>query len=656
MKSGKKKGIIIAAVVVVALGAGSAYAMPKIMAKKSASQETSTTIASATAEKGSINSNVTGTGKLTTSDSVDIKALSGLVVDEVKVEKGDTVTSGQVLATVTKASVAKELTEVNENLDTIAKKLASSKYTDLQKEELTEIRTQLINRKVELNSIHETLEITATSDGIVSSINLTEGAEIGSSSGSSGSSSDSDSSDSSKSSNSSSSNSGSSDSSDSDSSDGATQTSASISSGMTGSYGASSEYTVMTCTTGSQVGNGGNSGVRVEKLSTDDDTTTDPADSPTPTPTDSTDADDDSTADPTDTPTPTTIQTIENFDALQIPVPETGEVGIQGISEGDTSGAGYKVTSITWNCNGAFQEGVAYTATIELKALDGYQFSSDHTPVIDGSTYSWTINSDGSRMTIVAKFAKTDAMEDNQDNQEQDTQDMGDASGSGSSSSSSSSDEKYSVGSYNTSSSTVCTLSTSDSYKVSLSVSELDILSIKEGQTATVTLDAISGQEYTGTVTNIDTQGNTSGSTTKYTVDISIPKDDNMMLGMSASATINIAESDDAVLIPLSALQSAGGKSFVYTKQDGEGNLSGKVDVETGLSNDSQVEITSGLSEGDTVYYMDTSGDSSDSDTISYYTMDTDDMGGGPEGGGDDMGGGPGGDGGGDMGGGPGGN
>ena len=56
--------------------------------------------------------------------------------------------------------------------------------------------------------------------------------------------------------------------------------------------------------------------------------------------------------------------------------------------------------------------------------------------------------------------------------------------------------------------------------------------------------------------------------------------------------------------MPLSALQESGEKTFVYTQKDEDGTLSGKKEVETGISNDENVEITSGLSQGEKVYYL----------------------------------------------------
>ena len=58
-----------------------------------------------------------------------------------------------------------------------------------------------------------------------------------------------------------------------------------------------------------------------------------------------------------------------------------------------------------------------------------------------------------------------------------------------------------------------------------------------------------------------------------------------------------------------------GNTSYVYTeKDDSTGELSGKTKVETGTTDGNNIEITSGLSEGDTVYYKMLGTGSSDSE------------------------------------------
>ena len=74
--------------------------------------------------------------------------------------------------------------------------------------------------------------------------------------------------------------------------------------------------------------------------------------------------------------------------------------------------------------------------------------------------------------------------------------------------------------------------------------------------------------------------------------------------GMSASATIKIDGVENALLIPVDALNRTSSGYYVYTECDEEsGTLGGMVEVTAGISNSVYVEITSGLSEGDTVYY-----------------------------------------------------
>ena len=150
---------------------------------------------------------------------------------------------------------------------------------------------------------------------------------------------------------------------------------------------------------------------------------------------------------------------------------------------------------------------------------------------------------------------------------------------------------------------------------LSVSVDELDINSVAKDQEATITMDAIEDTSFTGTVTKVSSSASSSGNgVAKYTVQITIPKDEQMKSGMNASATIVIENRENVLTIPVNAIQEKGSQSFVYTSKDADGNLSGEVEVTTGLSDGDTVEITEGLSEGDTVYYIKT-GNTSGSDS-----------------------------------------
>ena len=182
----------------------------------------------------------------------------------------------------------------------------------------------------------------------------------------------------------------------------------------------------------------------------------------------------------------------------------------------------------------------------------------------------------------------------------------GTSSDSSSTSSSTSSDT-------NTELTSVFSIAAGDEMTLSVNVDEMDILSIETGQKATVTFDAIENKEYEGEITSIDKNGTTSNGTTKYPVEITLIKEDSMMSGMNASVTITTSEVSDALLVPAAAVTEEGNTSYVYTEKDSKtGELSGKTEVQTGETDGTNIVITSGVSEGDTVYYSMAAGGSSD--------------------------------------------
>ncbi|MDL2225766.1 HlyD family efflux transporter periplasmic adaptor subunit [Eubacteriales bacterium OttesenSCG-928-M02] len=146
------------------------------------------------------------------------------------------------------------------------------------------------------------------------------------------------------------------------------------------------------------------------------------------------------------------------------------------------------------------------------------------------------------------------------------------------------------------------TISSHENMVLSVNVDELDILNIQQGQNASITLDAVEDKTYEGTITRIAETGSSEGGVTKYQVEISMERDENMRSGMNATATITIEEKNDILLLPVGAVQEFGNRVFVYTQKEGD-TLGGEVEIETGLSNGLFVEVISGLSEGDTVYY-----------------------------------------------------
>ena len=147
--------------------------------------------------------------------------------------------------------------------------------------------------------------------------------------------------------------------------------------------------------------------------------------------------------------------------------------------------------------------------------------------------------------------------------------------------------------------------------QMTVNVDELEILSIKEGQSVTITADAISDRTFTGVVTSVSKAGTTAGGTTTYPVTIRIDDTGDLLPGMNATAEITTASTENALSIPNAAV--ARGNYVLVTKDspsaaNADPSMTAPegyvyVKVTTGTSDDDYIAVTSGLQEGDTVAY-----------------------------------------------------
>ena len=143
-----------------------------------------------------------------------------------------------------------------------------------------------------------------------------------------------------------------------------------------------------------------------------------------------------------------------------------------------------------------------------------------------------------------------------------------------------------------------------DAMTVEVVVDELDITSVAVGQEAEITVDALPGRAYTGVVQQVDPNGKNNGGNTKYTVTISIPRDEKMLNGMNATAILTVGVTDEVLTLPAAALTQKGRRTLVYTGYDPAAEtLLDPVEIVTGVSDGVTVEILEGLTEGQTVYY-----------------------------------------------------
>ena len=158
--------------------------------------------------------------------------------------------------------------------------------------------------------------------------------------------------------------------------------------------------------------------------------------------------------------------------------------------------------------------------------------------------------------------------------------------------------------SYDTTLRDAAVITADEEMTVQIQVDELDILTLQTGMAADVTLDALTGTGFTGTITSIDPYGANSGGNTKYTVTVTLPREENMLPGMNASVKITTAVSEPVRTVPAEAILFDSGKSWLYTGYNEKTDtLTDPVEIRTGRSDGAQVELLSGLEEGQSFYY-----------------------------------------------------
>ena len=153
----------------------------------------------------------------------------------------------------------------------------------------------------------------------------------------------------------------------------------------------------------------------------------------------------------------------------------------------------------------------------------------------------------------------------------------------------------------------LCTIYDLSYLEMTINVDELQVSSLKVGQSVQVTADAVKDKTYEGVVTRVSMKGDTSGGTTTYPV-------------MNANAEIVVAQAKNALTVPNAAIVRG---NYVLVRQDSPSAVNADdsmsapegyvyVKVKTGVSDDNYTQVTSGLSESDTIAY-DPSSVSSDS-------------------------------------------
>lgn len=156
----------------------------------------------------------------------------------------------------------------------------------------------------------------------------------------------------------------------------------------------------------------------------------------------------------------------------------------------------------------------------------------------------------------------------------------------------------------------LCEIVNFDNLEVIVKVDEYDLSAIHQGDKIDVTIHAID-KDIVGTVSKVsDTAINQNG-IAFFTATVDLAKDKDIKVGMTAEASILNEESIDTLTIPMKALMFDNNNTpYVYSKNS-DGSIT-KLAVIAGISDGKTVEILSGVTNGNTIYYTETVAKSSD--------------------------------------------
>lgn len=141
----------------------------------------------------------------------------------------------------------------------------------------------------------------------------------------------------------------------------------------------------------------------------------------------------------------------------------------------------------------------------------------------------------------------------------------------------------------------------SDRLIMQASVDETDIGKIHKGQPAEISLDAYPENTIKGHVDHIAFESKLVSNVTIYKVDV-LPENipDYFRSGMSANIDIIEKIKDNILIIPLEAVKTEQGKTYVLISDD-KGKKTRTHPIEIGISDGKHVEVVSGLNEHDTI-------------------------------------------------------
>lgn len=129
----------------------------------------------------------------------------------------------------------------------------------------------------------------------------------------------------------------------------------------------------------------------------------------------------------------------------------------------------------------------------------------------------------------------------------------------------------------------------------SVDVDETDVTKVEPGQKATITLDAFDEPIETSVLRISQSATTTPTGATAFETILGLPKENSFRIGMNGEARITTQSAEDATAIPIDAIIDS---NFVWAKK---GNTYQKVQIETGIESESEIQVAAGLGPGQIV-------------------------------------------------------
>jgi hypothetical protein len=163
---------------------------------------------------------------------------------------------------------------------------------------------------------------------------------------------------------------------------------------------------------------------------------------------------------------------------------------------------------------------------------------------------------------------------------------------------------------------------------VDLSINEVDVTTLRVGQAAELTFDAVPDLTITGKVDSIGEEGTVSQGVVTYDVWVTLDVNDaRLKAGMSSTASIITAVARNVLLVPNAAIKTSDQGSYVQVLPTGA-TAPQNVIVTTGLEGTSQTVIGSGITTGTLVVTKTTTTGSDTSSSSSSSSSQQGDQGG----------------------------